>query len=89
MLVERTGEGDPLRFRVTVREGGSETVHEVTVGSADRERLGGRFGTPEELVEASFRFLLARESKESILRSFDLPVIARYFPEYEREMGRS
>jgi hypothetical protein len=33
-------------------------------------------------------FLLKREPKESILRSFDLTVISRYFPEYEREMTR-
>ena len=43
--------------------------------------------TPEQLVEASFAFLLEREPKESILRSFELPVIARYFPEYERRIG--
>lgn len=87
VLVERTGEGDPLRFRVTVTEGASRTVHEVTLSAADLDRLGRRFASPEELVEVSFRFLLAREPKESILRSFDLPVIARYFPEYERQMG--
>jgi hypothetical protein len=35
------------------------------------------------LVEKSFEFLLERESNTSILSSFDLPVIGRYFPEYE------
>jgi hypothetical protein len=39
------------------------------------------------LVEASFAFLLERETKESILREFDLTVIGRYFHEYEREIG--
>ena len=39
------------------------------------------------LVEASFAFLLERETKESILREFDLIVIGRYFPDYEREIG--
>jgi hypothetical protein len=34
----------------------------------------------------SFRFLLAREPKESILRSFGLSTIVRYFPEFEREI---
>jgi len=38
----------------------------------------------EVLVEKSFEFLLAREPNTSILRSFDLPVIGRYFPEYKR-----
>ncbi|MDX2343195.1 MAG: hypothetical protein QNL12_05390 [Acidimicrobiia bacterium] len=35
------------------------------------------------LVEKSFEFLLERESNTSILSSFELPVIDRYFPEYE------
>jgi len=40
------------------------------------------------VVEASFVFLLAREPRESILRSFDLAVISGAFTEYEREMQR-
>jgi hypothetical protein len=32
-----------------------------------------------------FQFLLEREPKESILRRFDVTVISRYFPEFERE----
>ncbi|PJE50484.1 MAG: hypothetical protein COV29_03695 [Candidatus Yanofskybacteria bacterium CG10_big_fil_rev_8_21_14_0_10_36_16] len=39
--------------------------------------------TPEELVQESFRFLLEREPKESILSQFNLQTIQRYFPEYE------
>jgi len=35
-------------------------------------------------VRRSFAFLLAREPRESILREFELPVIARYFPEYPK-----
>ena len=38
-------------------------------------------------MEESFRFLLERERKESILSSFDLTVIGRYFTEYEREIA--
>ena len=74
-------------FKVTVREGVSQTHHQVTLSEADYERLAGGAASPEELVEASFRFLLEREPKESILRSFDLTLINRYFPEYEREIG--
>ena len=68
-------------FRVTVTENGSSTTHEVTASPADVDQLGGG-ATPEKLIEASFRFLLDREPKESILRRFDLSVISRYFPEY-------
>ena len=41
-----------------------------------------RGATPEELLEASFKFLLEREPKEAILTKFELPVIERYFPDY-------
>jgi hypothetical protein len=39
--------------------------------------------TPEVLITKSFEFLLERESNTSILKSFDLPVIEQYFPDYE------
>lgn len=73
-------------FRVTVEESGGSTTHEVTVEPGDVERLAAGT-TPTELVEASFRFLLDREPKESILARFELSVIARYFPEYESRIG--
>jgi len=49
-------------------------------------RLTGGKMEPEELVRHSFEFLLEREPKESILGRFDLSVIGRYFPEFEREI---
>ena len=70
-------------FKVTV-EGRTTTTHTVTVsGDYYRKLTGGRV-TADELVEKSFEFLLERESNTSILSTFDLPVIQRYFPEYER-----
>jgi hypothetical protein len=86
--VQRTGNGEPYEFQVTVKEGLGETHHRVTLRKDDYERLSGGKADPEALVSESFRFLLEREPKESILRSFDLTVISRYFPEYEREMTR-
>jgi len=50
----------------------------------DLARLAPAATEPDDLVRRSFDFLLAREPKESILRSFDLTAIARYFPEWER-----
>jgi hypothetical protein len=73
--------GDSI-YQVTVEEGSSRTRHSVTASSADVERYAPSGISPERLVEASFEFLLERESKESILTSFELPVIERYFPEY-------
>jgi hypothetical protein len=37
----------------------------------------------KDLIIESFRFLLDREPKENILKSFELEDIGRYFPEYE------
>jgi hypothetical protein len=81
--VEMLKEGE---YRVRVREGTSETVHTVTLQPSVLQKLAG--GNAENLLQLSFEFLLEREPKESILARFDLPVIARYFPEYEREIGR-
>lgn len=72
--------------RVAVTEGGSTSTHEVTVGS-DELALVPDGRSTEDLVEASFRFLLDRERKESIMSSFDLSVISRYFPEYRDRIG--
>jgi hypothetical protein len=76
------------RCDVTIRELGSKTRHSVTVTRDDLARLAPGDGDPERLVRASFEFLLEREPKESILRSFELPVIGRYFPEYGSEIRR-
>jgi hypothetical protein len=78
--------GDSWDCTVTVRDG-TETHHRVRVSRADLARLAPEASDPVDLVEASFAFLLERESKESILREFDLGVIGRYFPEYELEIG--
>ena len=79
---------DESKFRVRVIEAGSETTHDVTVSPNDYTRLTCGKTEPEELVRRSFEFLLEREPKESILSRFDLSVIGRYFPEYEREIRR-
>ncbi|GAB4540808.1 MAG: hypothetical protein Kow0063_31020 [Anaerolineae bacterium] len=84
--VQVNDQGDSYQCQVTVSERGSETQHRVTLRKADYERLAGGKASPEALVTESFRFLLEREPKESILRTFDLSVISRYFPEYEREI---
>lgn len=83
--VHRTGDGDPLEFSVTVSDAGGRTRHDVTMDQATARRLaGGR--SPEQCVEAAFRFLLDREPKESILRRFDVTVISRYFPDFESRL---
>jgi hypothetical protein len=71
-----------------VREGKGETRHRVTMATETCERLVAGKHFPERVVEAAFRFLLDREAKESILSAFDVTVISRYFPEFEKELPR-
>jgi hypothetical protein len=73
---------------VEVVEGDGRSRHVVAVRTADLTQLDPTAPDPTDLVRRSFAFLLEREPKESILRSFDLTVISRYFPEYEAEIRR-
>ena len=73
-------------FRVVVSDERGSSTHLVTVMPSDVARYAPD-STPEELLEAAFAFLLAREPKEAILARFDLPVIERYFPEFPEAMG--
>ena len=86
--IKRTGAGDPLEFQVTIRDATGESSHEVTMLHKDYERLTSGRHTPEHCIRAAFRFLLDREPKESILRRFDISVIATYFPEFEQALPR-
>jgi len=86
--VERTAEGDPISFAVTVREPGGESFHQVFMSQQTWQRLTGGKYPPERCIDAAFRFLLDREPKEAILGRFDVTLIAQYFPEFERELAR-
>jgi hypothetical protein len=65
------------------------TRHSVTVTLAELATLAPNDAEPSELVRRSFAFLLGREPRESILRSFELSVIGRYFPDYPESIRRS
>jgi hypothetical protein len=79
---------DGWRCAVTVRDDRSSSSHDVTVAGGDAEELAAATdaGHVQRLIEETFDFLLEREPKESILRSFDLTVVSRYFPEFEHEI---
>ena len=82
--VERKGQNE---FLVVVTERGSSTKHIVTLEEDYYQKMTKGRISKEQLIERSFSFLLARESKESILRRFNLRVIKRYFPEYESRVS--
>ena len=69
---------------VGLREHGIDvSTHRVRVSAADLDRLAPGADDPTALVETSFEFLLEREPPRSILRSFELTEIGRYFQDYE------
>ena len=78
---------DPARdgaYDVVVTESSGESRHRVTVSPDDAARFLARGAEAARAVEAAMAFLLDREPKESILRTFDIAVIRRYFPEFDK-----
>ena len=77
---------DGWQCTVLIAGDGTATRHQVAMTTEDRARYAPAGVTADDLVRASFAFLLERESPRSILRAFELPIIGRYFPEYEAEI---
>ena len=73
-------------YAVTVQAVGTTTQHRVRVPAALVSDLGLGPDEDERLVRSSFEFLLEREPATSILSSFDLDLIGRYFPEFMATM---
>ena len=74
-------------FVVTVA-GNATTTHTVTVTDESLTDLTDKNVTKTQLLEFSFNFLLDREPNTSILSSFDINVISKYFPDYIDEVRR-
>ncbi|MEX0650029.1 MAG: hypothetical protein WD200_03445 [Candidatus Andersenbacteria bacterium] len=77
---------DGWEFEVLVGEGPDTTTHLVILEQEYWELFSEVYDTPEELLQASFEFLLQREPKESILPEFSLSEITTHFPEYQDEV---
>ena len=74
-------------YEVTVKSK-TVTTHLVTLSDEVHKNLTNEKVTKEELLDYSFKFLLDREPNTSILASFDINVISRYFPDYRDEVRR-
>ena len=72
------------KFEITVNAD-QITKHIVSVTDQMLLNLTKNKISKEELLNFSFNFLLERESNTSILSSFDLTVISKYFPEYTKK----
>ncbi|MFZ0168189.1 MAG: hypothetical protein WAL64_02055 [Candidatus Dormiibacterota bacterium] len=78
-------EGPGWSAEVWVKAPTGPSLHRVTVSQEELLRYG-RDRSVEELIRASFEFLLQREPASSILAEFELSTIERYFPEFEEEV---
>jgi hypothetical protein len=87
ITVESKKTTDPYEFHVKVTDSRGGTSHTVTMSESTFQDLTAGKVSPEECIEAAFRFLLDREPKESILSRFDITVISTYFPSFKREFS--
>jgi hypothetical protein len=83
-IVVTANPADELAFDVAVREAGRESRHRLTVSPADAARFSKLGADAARAVEAAMASLLERKPKCSILGAFDIGVIRRYFPEFDR-----
>ena len=85
---------DMTQINVTQQAGGTFRVR-TSAGTSHGGSVPDGFGASlgcgdvaaDELVRASFEFLLQREPATSILREFSLDVISQYFPSYPAKIG--
>ena len=66
----------------------ASTSHTVTVTDQSLAYLTNNNVAKTQLLQFSFDFLLKREPNTSILSSFDINVISKYFSDYKDEVRR-
>lgn len=69
-------------FEVHIKDPDSMTIHRIEISEAQYKDLTDGRTPPEALVEKSFKFLLSKEPKESILPVFNIADITQHFPDY-------
>ena len=74
------------KFEITVKAN-HITKHVVCVTDEMLLKLTKNKISKKELLNFSFNFLLERETNTSILSSFDLTVISKYFPEFTKKVS--
>ena len=74
-------------FRVVVKKK-TITEHFVVLSDQTLKKLTRNLKTKEELLMFSFEFLLDKEDNTSILRTFELSEISKYFPDFSRHIEK-
>ena len=76
-------------FLVELGHGEGLIEYWVDVDKEYWTRITNRRVEPEQLVLETFKFLLDKESKELILRKFNISDVAGHFPMFESYIKRS
>jgi hypothetical protein len=82
---ETEGQGH-WAYQVTVFDDGRRREHHVTLSWSDYDLWSRGQHAPQKVIDALFRFLLARESASAIMAKFDCSVVRRYFPQVDDEL---
>ena len=69
------------KFQILVNNK-QKTIHQVYLSDEVHLDFTNNKISKEALIKFSFKFLLEREPNTSILSSFELDIISKYFPEY-------
>lgn len=86
IVVEQLQE-EPWQFEVGLREV-DENLGDYLVSMSEEEYAKyGQGAEPDDVIQATFRFLLEREEPEMILDRFCLQDIIEYFPEYPTQLA--
>ncbi len=90
MRVTETNQTDNgWTFMVELGEGEGLIEFWIDVDRDYWTRLTNRRVEPAELVAVTFKFLLAKGSKELLLKKFNLADVPGRYPDYETEMRRA
>ena len=73
------------KFEVIIY-GDQQTKHLVSLSDELHFSLTSKKISKKELLKYSFQFLLEREPNTTILSSFELTEISKYFPEYLKKV---
>jgi hypothetical protein len=69
-----------------VDDAGRRHDYRVTLSWSDYDLWSHGRVAPQRVVDAIFRYLLAREPAGEILSKFDCSVVRRYFPQVDRDL---
>ena len=75
------------KFEITVKKR-IITKHIVILTNEYHDSVTKKKISKKKLLEYSFQFLMKREPNTSILSFFELNIISKYFPEYEKEIKK-